>query len=143
MPTVLTGKSVLKADVIDLLLIIIQAMNVSNEVNMEDFEATKINSDSDGDKNVDPTQGPSGLQKNTEVSKNTKVKFDPSNVCHFYSSNKCKFGKDCRKEHPKMCIKFKKFGLQKFNKNKNGCNDECEHYNYKYIFIVLSVIYKL
>ena len=37
---VLTGKTVLKADVIDLLLIIIQAMNVSNEVNMEDFEAT-------------------------------------------------------------------------------------------------------
>ena len=40
---VITGKSVLKSDAIDLLLTLIQAMTVSNEVNMEEFEAAKIN----------------------------------------------------------------------------------------------------
>ena len=28
-----------------------------------------------------------------------------------------------------MCNKFKKFGLQKFNKNKNGCTENCELYH--------------
>ena len=54
---------------------------------------------------------------------------DPKNkidICHFYTINKCKFGntinkckfgKECRKMHPKMCAKFKKFGLKKFNKS--------------------------
>ena len=49
-------------------------------------------------------------------------------VCHFYAINKCRFGKDCRKEHPKICNKFKKFGLAKFNKN-HGCNKDCESYH--------------
>ena len=101
-------------------------------INMEEFEAAKVNSDNDPGEKTDPTQGPSGLQKNVvpaTAEKKIKTKFDPSNVCHFFESNKCKFGKECRKEHPKMCVKFKKFGLQKFNKNKNGCSDDCEHYH--------------
>ena len=44
-------------------------------------------------------------------------------ICHFYTINKCKFGKECRKTHPKICPKFKKCGLKKFNKN--GCEESC------------------
>ena len=61
------------------------------------------------------------------------MKFNNENVCHFFAMNKCKFGKDCRKDHPKTCLKFKKFGLAKFNKN-NGCSENCEHYHPKACF---------
>ena len=43
---VISGKPVLKADAIDLLLILVQAMTVSNEINMEEFEAAKVHADS-------------------------------------------------------------------------------------------------
>ena len=56
-----------------------------------------------------------------------KVKFNSENVCHFFATNKCRFGKDCRKEHPKICNKFKKAGLVKFNKN--GFSEDCEYYH--------------
>ena len=80
--------------------------------------------------------GGSGLQKPIENTgteapilpgeEKQKVKFNKENVCHFFAMNKCKFGKDCRKDHPKTCLKFKKFGLAKFNRN-NGCSENCEH----------------
>ena len=133
---VLTGKQVLKADAIDLVLTLLQAMTVANEVNMDEFEATKVNPDGGEalEKNP-PLPGSSGTQsdKNIGVEKKEKletpkVKFNKENVCYFYATNRCKFGKDCRKEHPKICNKFKKFGLKKFNKN-NGCSEDCDHYH--------------
>ena len=36
---ILTGKQVLKADAIDLVNTLVQAMTIANEVNMEEFEA--------------------------------------------------------------------------------------------------------
>ena len=137
---VITGKSVLKSDAIDLLLTLIQAMTVSNEVNMEEFEAAKINIVGEEDKeNKNPKPGVSGTQnlepKNgtqkvakVEEAEKDKAKFNRDNVCHFYATNRCKFGKDCRKAHPKICNKFKKFGLKKFNKN-NGCTEDCDQYH--------------
>ena len=59
--------------------------------------------------------------------KDTLAKFNPANVCQFFANNKCWFGKKCRKDQPKLCIKFKKFGLKKINKNE--CNEECESYH--------------
>ena len=53
-------------------------------------------------------------------------------ICHFFTLNKCKFGKDCRKDHPKICIKFKKHGLKKFNKL--GCEENCGNYHPKACF---------
>ena len=37
-----------------------------------------------------------------------------------------------------MCNKFKKFGLQKFNKNKSGCTEECEFYHPRACFEALK-----
>ena len=34
--------------------------------------------------------------------------------------------------------KFKKFGLQKFNKNKSGCTEECEFYHPRACFEALK-----
>ena len=52
----------------------------------------------------EPKQGAIGIVKEVLP----KVKFNSDNVCHFFATNKCKFGKECRKEHPKICQKFKK-----------------------------------
>ena len=142
---VITGKSVLKGDAITLLLSLVQAMTIADEVNMEEFEAVKINVEGEienGKDGAPPTQGSSGLQ-NVQDKKSAgaqsapgdvkqKVKFNPANVCHFFATNKCRFGKECRKEHPKTCNKFKKFGLTKFNKS--GCTEECEFYHPKACF---------
>ncbi len=132
----LTGKNVLKTDVIDLFLTLIQAMNVTNEVNMEKFEEAKANLDRGTDEKTDPTPGPSGLQKAADkiISPENdrivtpKTKFNKENVCYYYATNKCKFGKECRKEHPKICNKFKKHGLKKFNRT-SGCSEDCEYYH--------------
>ena len=51
-----------------------------------------------------------------------KKKFE--NVCQFYKNGHCRFGKDCRKDHPKFCQKFIHNGHQKFG-NK-GCDGKCE-----------------
>ena len=63
--------------------------------------------------------------------KNTPITVKKE-ICHFFTINKCKFGKDCRKAHPKMCPKFKKFGLKKFNKS--GCEESCVNYHPKACF---------
>ena len=76
----------------------------------------------------EPKQGAIGIVKEVLP----KVKFNSDNVCHFFATNKCKFGKECRKEHPKICQKFKKSGLVKFNKN--GCSENCEFYHPKACF---------
>ena len=72
----------------------------------------------------------SGSSGKTEITE--KIYTDKKDICYFYTTNKCKFGKDCRKAHPKMCPKFKKFGLKKFNKN--GCEESCENYHPKACF---------
>ena len=53
-------------------------------------------------------------------------------ICHFYTFNKCKFGKECRKAHPKICPMFKKHGIKKFKKF--GCEENCENYHPKACF---------
>jgi hypothetical protein len=128
---VITGKHVLKKDVIDLMLSLLQAMTMTNEVNMDEFDKVNPEGEVSIEKNP-PTPGSSGTQtdKKTENGKvaTLKTKFNKGNVCYFYATNKCKFGKECRKEHPKICNKFKKYGLKKFNKAA-GCNEECEFYH--------------
>ena len=53
-------------------------------------------------------------------------------ICRFYTQNKCKFGRDCRFDHPKFCLNFKKFGMKKFNPK--GCEDSCTNYHPKGCF---------
>ena len=57
---VLTDKPVLKGDAIALLLSIVQAMTISDEVNMEDFESARLGDD--GEEKNPPTAGHSGTQ---------------------------------------------------------------------------------
>ena len=50
-----------------------------------------------------------------------KEKFE--NVCHFYKNGHCRFGVDCRKDHPKFWQKFIYNGLAK--QNRKGCDGKC------------------
>ena len=47
------------------------------------------------------------------------------NVCYFYKIGKCKFGKECKKDHPKFCQKFITHGPQKLNPK--GCDCKCHN----------------
>ena len=47
------------------------------------------------------------------------------NTCYFYKLGKCKFGKECKKEHPKFCQKFINFGIIK--NNSKGCDSKCNN----------------
>ena len=60
-------------------------------------------------------------QTNTQDQTSRKEKFE--NVCRFYKNGNCKFGKECRMEHPKFCKKFTKNGLVKHNPQ--GCDGKC------------------
>jgi hypothetical protein len=80
---------------------------------------------------VEPLTPPVEITTPTQPQTNVEKK-EPKEICHFYTFNKCKFGKDCRKVHPKICTKFKKFGLKKFNKS--GCEENCENFHPKACF---------
>ena len=48
----------------------------------------------------------------------------PANqMCKFYKKGKCRYGKECRNEHPKFCKKFIKHGSLKFSPQ--GCDRKC------------------
>ena len=48
----------------------------------------------------------------------------PANqMCKFYKKGKCRYGKECRNEHPKFCKKFIKHGILKFSPQ--GCDRKC------------------
>ena len=66
-----------------------------------------------------PKPGSSGLGDQDPK----KIRTDFKDVCKFYKNGKCKFGKDCRQEHPVFCKVFSKHGLLKHNLQ--GCNSKC------------------
>lgn len=45
-------------------------------------------------------------------------------ICRYYRRNECKFGKNCKFDHPEQCDVFKKNGLAKFNPR--GCDGKCK-----------------
>ena len=122
---VLSGKSVVKANVIGLVITLVRAMTITNEVDMEDFEAASVtaelrtqisdprpqNRETD-EEELQPTQGSSGTQFNKvtqeSVSKQVKNILDPTKICQFYANNKCKFGKDCKKSIQKYATNSKR-----------------------------------
>ena len=60
-------------------------------------------------------------QDGTQSQRSEKPDF--SKVCKFYKNGDCKFGTNCRLEHPKFCKKFVKHGLQRHNQS--GCDSKC------------------
>ena len=70
-------------------------------------------------KDIEPLPGQSGLNKNLKQAaplKNDKFieisKEDPKSkktLCKFFRNGRCKFGSECKFDHPKMRFKFKQF----------------------------------
>ena len=63
---------------------------------------------------AEQAQPQAGSSFKTDPPVSTK-KAEVKKICRFYSQGVCKFGKECRFEHPKYCQKFKAHGLKKFN----------------------------
>ena len=67
---------------------------------------------------------PSGSKTNPILAGDELLhKFE--NTCFFYKLGKCKFGKKCKKEHPKFCQKIINNGPIKLNTN--GCDNKCNN----------------
>ena len=63
-------------------------------------------------KKSEPAQSGSGSQS-PPIGEVTINKFE--NACYFNKIGKCRFGKECKKDHPKFCQKFVNNGLLKYN----------------------------
>ena len=55
---------------------------------------------------------------------NSQAPAPASQMCKFYKKGKCRYGKECRNEHPKFCKKFIKYGSLKYCPQ--GCDGKCE-----------------
>ena len=62
-------------------------------------------------------------EKNKVRAKDEQTK----NICRFYRNGKCKFGEECRFEHPRICKKFRNSGSKRLNEN--GCDDKCNQFH--------------
>ena len=147
---IIDGRSLQYMEANKLLKKIINALIVDENEEEEEDEAdsSKLNSTivtQDGDNTMNrqpptqpptqPTQGGSlgpGTNPWTQVGKDGKgktrqekedVRTDFKDVCWFFKNGKCKYGKDCKKEHPKACRVFKQFGLKRHNPK--GCDSKC------------------
>jgi hypothetical protein len=74
------------------------------------------NSQSQNSKAAGSQRAPSFENKNRQIPTNQ--------MCKFYKKGKCRYGKECRNEHPKFCKKFIKHGSLKFSLQ--GCDGKCE-----------------
>ena len=100
----------------------VTACDDDDQMSSQDLIQSPIVVDQTADPKMAPKTGEGPSAKGKEATE-PELKL----VCYFYSRNNCKFGKDCRYEHPKIRIKFKKFGLKKFNKS--GFDNECESFS--------------
>ncbi len=65
-----------------------------------------------------------GKQKKDKPSQEKEdVRTDFKDVCWFFKNGNCKYGKECKKEHPKACRVFKQYGLKRHNPK--GCDSKC------------------
>ena len=75
-------------------------------------------------KEIDPTQGTSSAAIVADKLRNSSPKKDKP-LCKFYEKGKCRHNNDCRFNHPKICNKFRSFGLKIHNEK--GCdNQKCQ-----------------
>ena len=80
-------------------------------------------------------KGKKPMSKVTEPGQSTSNNVQPltgdellhkfENVCYFYRLGKCRFGKECKKEHPKFCQKYVNFGP--IRSNTKGCDNKCNN----------------
>ena len=64
---------------------------------------------------ADPKNGPDPKPNSTDARKS-------NSICKFYVKGKCRHNENCRFEHPKICFKFRSFGIKEHNEK--GCDDE-------------------
>ena len=115
----------------DLLSGILKALSLEDS-DIEDEIDTATSSQGD-EPLFTPTQDTSsGSGSDTETGdlKDPNSKKEPlaqKPVCKFFTNGKCKFNKECRFQHPKICQKFRHHGDSKYDAN--GCDGKCDEFH--------------
>ena len=126
------GKSLQYKEANALLRCLIAAMLIGDEEEEEEVgEAVEEMLTQPKTQCVEETPLPSGSllessqsqYQDRTVAKEGEARDRGKEICRFYKNGTCKFGKECRKEHPKFCKKFTKHGLRKHNPQ--GCDCKC------------------
>jgi hypothetical protein len=65
--------------------------------------------------------------KRKEEQADSKKKGRDVPICRFYANGKCRFGPDCRSQHPKICQKYRLNGELKTDPK--GCDGRCGSYH--------------
>ena len=126
----LKGKQLKKADSNNLLQFILGIMQPEGQEepevdegaeDSEEFEKSDVFEDS----RENLSQSPDKKSQSSQAANNEVLTNKPPTIqmCRFYKLGKCKFGKECRNEHPKFCKKFIKHGISKFSVQ--GCDGKC------------------
>ena len=76
-------------------------------------------------KKVNKTQSQNSSSKSSQQLTGDELLHKFENTCYFYKLGKCKFGKECKKDHPKFCQKFINQGIIK--NNPKGCDGKCNN----------------
>jgi len=92
-----------------------QSQNSQNQ-NSQSQNSQSQKSQSQNSKASGSERAPNWENKNRQTTANQ--------MCKFYKKGKCRYGKECRNEHPKFCKKFIKHGSLKFSPQ--GCDGKCE-----------------
>jgi hypothetical protein len=94
----------------------------SDAIFQDSQEVISPNADSQSSQSQNsPASGNQSQMGQTGDSQNSQA---PANqICKFYKKGKCRYGKECRNEHPKFCKKFIKHGSLKFSPQ--GCDSKC------------------
>jgi len=96
----------------------------SQEVISQDADSQISHSqNSESQKSQDQNSKASGSQMAPSC-ENKNRQIPANQMCKFYEKGKCRYGKECRNEHPKFCKKSIKHGSLKFSPQ--GCDGKCE-----------------
>ena len=120
------GKTLKKAEANKLLKSLMGAMvsedleeDEENET-FQDTQDTTLSQNTDTQSQNSQVSSNQKQQSQTQSSEGQNKNSSTTQVCRFYKQGNCKFGKDCRNEHPKFCKKFTKLGILKYSQQ--GCD---------------------
>jgi len=119
------GKTLKKAEANKLLKSLMAAMVSEDLEEDEENEMFQNNQDllsqnTDTQSQVSSNQN---QQSQSQSSEGQNKNNSTTQICRFYKQGNCKFGKDCRNDHPKFCKNFTKHGILKYSPQ--GCDGKC------------------
>jgi hypothetical protein len=122
------GKTLKKAEANKLLKSLMAAMvseDLEEDEENETFQDTQdtLSQNTETQSQNSQVSSNQNQQSQSQSSEGQNKNSSSTQVCRFYKQGNCKFGKDCRNDHPKFCKKFTKHGILKYSSQ--GCDGKC------------------